>query len=182
MTRIGLFFAACIAALVAGCGSSSSSSPSTSGSGAAATTTTATSSSASKPASTLTLTETEFKIAPASPTVKGGSLKITVKNAGKITHAFTINAPSGPVSSGDIAPGASATITVDTSKAGSYTFICPIVGHARLGMKGALIVGGASAAASGGAAVAATSATSSTASATSSGSGGAYGGSGGSGY
>jgi uncharacterized cupredoxin-like copper-binding protein len=174
MTRVVPLFAAGLAVLVAGCGSSSSSSPSTSGSAPAATTTSTTSS--SKPASTLILTETEFKITPSSPTAaKGGSLKVTVKNSGATAHALTVNAPSGPVSSGDIAPGASATITVDISKAGSYTFVCPIDGHARLGMKGVLVVGGASASASGGAAVA-------TSSTTSSGSGGAYGGSGGSGY
>jgi hypothetical protein len=60
------------------------------------------------------------------------------------------------VSTSDIAPGASATLTVDATKAGHYTFFCPIDGHRQLGMVGTLIVG-ASTASSGGAPVATTS-------------------------
>ena len=151
MPRVVPFLIVAVAAAVVGCGSSSSSS--TTASGAAPATTTS-SSSTSMPAaggSALTLTETEFKIAPASKTVAtGGKITITVKNSGTTTHALTVDTPSGPVSTSDIAPGGSATVSVTASKAGHYAFFCPIDGHRKLGMEGVLIVGGASAAASGG--------------------------------
>jgi uncharacterized cupredoxin-like copper-binding protein len=118
----------------------------------------------------LTLSESEFKISPASPAVAHtGTVTVTVKNTGSVTHALTVQMPSGPVSTGNIAPGASATLKVDATKAGKYTFFCPIPGHRQAGMQGVLVVGSGSG--SGGAAGGATNASSS---------GGAGGGGGGS--
>jgi uncharacterized cupredoxin-like copper-binding protein len=177
MRRFGpLLTVAAAAAALAGCGSSSSSSTTSS---APATTSSSSSSSATSSAapaaSAFTLTETEFKISPATKTVgKGGKLTITVKNAGTTTHALTVVTPAGPVSTGDIAPGASATLTVDATTAGHYKFFCPIDGHEKLGMVGTLTVG-ATTASTGGAPVA-------TSSTSGSGSGGSAYGSGGSGY
>jgi uncharacterized cupredoxin-like copper-binding protein len=73
---------------------------------------------------------------------KPGTIKITVKNTGKIVHALTVNTPSGPVATSTIQPGGTATLTVNVSKPGRYTFYCPIDSHRMLGMVGALVVGG----------------------------------------
>lgn len=100
----------------------------------------------------LTLSESEFKISPASPAVAHtGTVTVTVKNTGSVTHALTVQTPSGPVSTGNIAPGASATLKVDATKAGKYTFFCPIPGHRQAGMQGVLVVGSGSGGAAGGA-------------------------------
>jgi uncharacterized cupredoxin-like copper-binding protein len=150
-----------VAALVAGCGSSSSSSSSK----PASTSSSVASSSSTKQAtagasSQLTLSETEFKILPASPVVAHpGTITITVKNAGKITHALAVQTPSGVARTGDIAPGQTATLRVALAKDGRYTLYCPIDGHRMHGMQGTLIVGASSG--TGGAAVGSSSTTSS---------------------
>jgi uncharacterized cupredoxin-like copper-binding protein len=143
MRRVAQLAPFAVAALLVGCGSSSSSSTTSSSAPAS-------SSSAAPAASgggnTLTLDETEFKITPASPTVaKTGTITITVKNSGAVTHALSVQTPSGIVKTGVIAPGATATLTLDASKAGKYTFFCPIDGHRASGMQGVLVVGSAAA-------------------------------------
>jgi uncharacterized cupredoxin-like copper-binding protein len=155
MTRITALLPFALAGLLAACGSSSST-PTKAATSATSAVATASSAASTPPAggSQLSLSETEFKIAPATPAVaKTGKITITVKNNGKIVHALTVNTPSGPVSTSKIQPGGTATLTVDVSKPGRYTFYCPIDGHRMLGMVGALVVGGGgSGAASGGAA------------------------------
>jgi uncharacterized cupredoxin-like copper-binding protein len=148
MLRISLLTPFAVAALIAGCGSSSSTSTSSTASSSAPATT-STSSTASAPASgaggQLSLSETEFKITPASPAVaKTGTITITVANNGKVTHALAVQTPAGIVHTGSIAPGATATLTVNASKPGKYVFYCPIPGHRMLGMQGTLTVGGGS--------------------------------------
>ena len=143
MKRLAVLAPFVVAAVVAGCGSSSSSS-STSSAAASSGTASATSSAAAAPAGGgggLTLNESEFKITPAGPKVPHtGEITITVKNVGAVTHALTVDTPSGPVSTSSIAPGKTATLKVNISKAGTYTFFCPIPGHEAAGMKGALVV------------------------------------------
>jgi uncharacterized cupredoxin-like copper-binding protein len=140
--RLALAIPLALTAVIAGCGSSSSSTAvrgaqrvaavSTSGGG-------------------LALSETEFKITPAAPSVAHtGTITITVRNTGAVTHALTMQTPAGPVSTSSIAPGKTATLKVNASKPGRYTFFCPIPGHEQAGMKGTLVVGSASANASGG--------------------------------
>jgi uncharacterized cupredoxin-like copper-binding protein len=105
----------------------------------------------------------EYKITPATASVaKAGKITITMKNDGTITHSLAVQTPSGVVRAGDIAPGSSATLTVDASKAGHYTFYCPIDGHRQMGMQGTLVVGsGGGGSSGGGAAPASTGSTSS---------------------
>ena len=126
--------------LLAGCGGSSSSTPTSTS------TSTARSSSSQGTASRqLTLHETEFKITPASPRVPStGTITITVKNVGAVFHALAIQTPSGVRRTGDIAPGATASLKVDLRKAGHYLMYCPIDSHRQLGMRGALVVGSGS--------------------------------------
>ena len=142
MKRLAVLAPFVIAAVIAGCGSSSSSSSSaTSSSG----TVSGASSAAAAPSggsAGLTLDESEFKIDPANPKVaKTGEITVTVKNTGAITHALTVQTPSGPVSTGSIAPGKTTTLKVNIAKAGTYKFFCPIPGHEQAGMKGSLVVG-----------------------------------------
>jgi uncharacterized cupredoxin-like copper-binding protein len=144
MLRISLLAPFAVAALIAGCGSSSSTSSSVTSSSAAAATST---SSATSAGGNVSLVETEFKITPATPAVsKTGTITITVKNSGKFTHALAVQTPAGLVHTAHIAPGATATLTVNATKAGKYTFYCPIGQHRMLGMQGTLVVGGAGAA------------------------------------
>src|SRR5205814_350882 len=129
---------------VAGCGSSSNdnkSSNSSSGSGSSSTKSTPSTSGGG--GSTVNLSETEFKIDPASTSVsKTGKVTFKIKNNGQITHAFNVEgAGIKETKTPSIAPGQSATVTVDDTKAGSLEFYCPIDGHKAQGMKGELKVG-----------------------------------------
>jgi plastocyanin len=159
MRRLAMFAPFAAAALLAGCGSSSSSSTTTTSSPASA-------SGSGTPAAAsgsggVSLSEAEFKITPASPKVpKTGKITITVTNNGAITHALAVQTPSGLVKTPHIAPGHSAKLTVTISKAGTYTFYCPISTHRQAGMHGTLVVG-SGAAASGGASSSQTTSTSS---------------------
>ncbi len=142
-------FAAALA--IAGCGSSSSSSsspPASSSNGAVPSGGSAGGSSGG--GRTVTLSETEFKITPAAPTVADtGTITITVKNSGAVTHALAVQTPSGVVKTGPIPSGSTATLKVDAAKAGRYTFFCPIDHHRASGMQGVLVVGSAAASSSG---------------------------------
>jgi uncharacterized cupredoxin-like copper-binding protein len=60
-----------------------------------------------------------------------------VVNAGKIPHDFKIAGKKTPV----LAPGKSANLAVTFTKKGSFTYLCTVTGHARLGMTGALGIG-----------------------------------------
>ncbi|HUO69200.1 MAG TPA: cupredoxin domain-containing protein [Solirubrobacteraceae bacterium] len=153
MTRLAMLAPLALAALLAaGCGSSSSN-----GSSVAAATT------SSGGGTRLTLSESEFKIVPAAPTIaQPGVVTITVKNSGAVAHALAVQTPGGLVQTDTIAPGGSATLTVDAAKAGRYTFYCPIPGHRQAGMQGVLIVGGAGASTSAAGSAATTGASSST--------------------
>ena len=162
-------------AVIAGCGSSSSSSSSSAGGSPSATSAAPSSASSSAPASSggassqLTLSESEFKISPATPVVAHpGAITITVKNTGKVTHALAVQTPSGVARTRDIAPGQTATLTVNITKAGHYTFFCPIDSHRQLGMQGMLTVGSAGApGATGGAGISGSSASSTSSSSSS---------------
>jgi uncharacterized cupredoxin-like copper-binding protein len=147
MCRLAKIAPFAVAALLAGCGSSSSSSSTTSAPAAGSISSASSSQTAAAGGGQVALSETEFKITPASASVGStGPITITVKNTGKVTHALAVQTPSGLLRTGAIAPGGSATLKVDASKAGSYVFYCPIGGHRGLGMQGTLIVGGSGAA------------------------------------
>jgi uncharacterized cupredoxin-like copper-binding protein len=63
---------------------------------------------------------------------KPGTVAFTVKNAGHISHDFSIDGKKTAL----LKPGKSATLTVTFTKAGSYAYKCTVSGHAALGMKG----------------------------------------------
>jgi uncharacterized cupredoxin-like copper-binding protein len=89
------------------------------------------------------LSETEFKITPADPSVKkAGPVTFEVTNDGQTDHALEVEGPSGEAKTETIAPGKSATLNIDLSKAGKYEMYCPIGNHKAMGMKGDVIVAG----------------------------------------
>ena len=136
--------------VAAGCGSSSNSSSTKSSTPAAAP---ATSTAAPAPgAVAIGVAETEYRLTPANISPKkSGKHTIVARNNGKITHAIEVEgggAGGKDVRSADIAPGQSATITVDLKAGKTYTWYCPIDGHKGLGMKGTITVAGSSGSAS----------------------------------
>jgi uncharacterized cupredoxin-like copper-binding protein len=104
---------------------------------------TSASASGGTPVKSVTVKETEFALSPSTLKVsKTGVVQITARNAGTITHALEVEGPGGESKTQDIAPGKSATLKVDLSKAGTYEWYCPIDGHKGMGMKGQIVVAG----------------------------------------
>jgi uncharacterized cupredoxin-like copper-binding protein len=127
---------------VAACGSDDSS---TTSAGAATTSSTESSTESSTTASgggggeTVDLTETEYKIDPADPTIKAGSVTFSIKNAGSQAHDVQIEGNGVEETSDTLAPGSSGELTVDLQP-GSYEMYCTIDGHRDLGMEGTVTV------------------------------------------
>ena len=74
-----------------------------------------------------------------------GSVTFKVTNTGQTEHNFAIEGLSGTEM---LPPGESASLTIPDLKAGEYTYICEVAGHAGGGMRGTLTVsrgGGATA-------------------------------------
>jgi uncharacterized cupredoxin-like copper-binding protein len=175
-----------LVAVAAGCGSSSnSSSTKSSSTPAAAPTTTAAATPASGP-HTIAVGETEYKLTPANPSAKSGTVTIVARNNGKITHAIEVEgggAGGKDAKSSTISPGQTTTLKVDLKPGKTYEWYCPIDGHKGLGMKGTIKVTGSTAAATSTKTTSTSSAASGTASGgTSTGSSGGSSGGGGYGY
>jgi uncharacterized cupredoxin-like copper-binding protein len=79
---------------------------------------------------------TEFKFALTKTRVSRGTVTFKVKNSGHVKHDFKINGKKTKL----LSPGASTTLKVSFSKAGRYTYLCTVPGHAQAGMKGKLTV------------------------------------------
>jgi uncharacterized cupredoxin-like copper-binding protein len=119
------------------CGGSSdnSGSAATTSSSAAASSTAASESSGGGQSQSLTATETNFKITFDKTDLTAGSYDITVDNKGSATHNLTVEEDGTVKAKTDnLAPGASATLTVDLD-AGEYVFYCSIDGHRAMGME-----------------------------------------------
>ena len=120
---------------LAGCGGGSSSSSTT------ASTTSTTSAAGSGGGSTVAVSETDFKLNPADPTVKAGTVSFNATNDGAVTHSLEVEGPSGDQElKSALAPGQSGTLTVNLSKSGKYEFYCPIDSHKQMGMVGEVTV------------------------------------------
>ena len=94
---------------------------------------------APKTGGTVTIAETEYKLTPAHPTAKAGSVSVVAKNAGAIVHTLEVEGPGVEKKTADIAAGSSATLKVNL-KPGTYKIYCTIPGHRKLGMDGTLVV------------------------------------------
>jgi uncharacterized cupredoxin-like copper-binding protein len=88
---------------------------------------------------TVGLSETEYKITPADPSVKAGSVTFDISNDGATTHNVEIEGNGVEEASDDLQPGSSGQLTVDL-KPGTYDMYCSIDGHRDLGMEGEITV------------------------------------------
>jgi plastocyanin len=84
----------------------------------------------------LTVTTREMRFTPSTLRVAPGAHTIVVRNAGKLTHTFSLNALGREVT---VHPGKSRTLTVDVQP-GTYRYVCRILDHEGLGMHGVLRV------------------------------------------
>jgi plastocyanin len=128
-----LALAPVLAIVAAGCGGSSSSTKSTS--------------SAPGGGHVLAVGETQYRLTPADPSAGSGTVAITARNNGTVTHAIAVaggGAGGKDVRSTDIAPSQTATLTVDLKAGKKYQWYCPIDGHRGLGMRGTITVAGSS--------------------------------------
>jgi uncharacterized cupredoxin-like copper-binding protein len=82
---------------------------------------------------TVTAGETEFAIALSRTSLSAGTVVFVAKNNGTATHALGVDGPGVNASTGDLAPGQSAGLTVTLSK-GTYDVYCPVANHKMLGM------------------------------------------------
>ena len=88
---------------------------------------------------TVAVTETEYKIDPADPTVKAGTVTFSITNDGEQPHDVEIEGNGVEEVSDTINPGSSGELTVDL-EAGTYEMYCTIDGHKDLGMDGSVTV------------------------------------------
>jgi plastocyanin len=94
---------------------------------------------------TIQISEKEYSLDPGTVTVsKSGTYEFRVTNNGTIAHALEVEGNGVEEKTGDIQPGAAATLRVTLAKDGSYDVYCPIDGHRSQGMKGTLTVGSGS--------------------------------------
>jgi mono/diheme cytochrome c family protein len=87
-------------------------------------------------ATSITVTITDSAIKLSKKTAPAGTVNFTVKNAGKAKHNFKIGAKKTPV----LAPGKSAKLTVNFTKAGNVSYTSTVAGDAKKGLKGVFIV------------------------------------------
>jgi uncharacterized cupredoxin-like copper-binding protein len=126
---------------VAGCGGGSDSSSSSTAAETTSTDQAATGGGGGGAAQAVNVSETDFKLDPADPTVKAGSVTFNVTNDGQTTHSLEVEGPDDEQSlPNDLAPGDKGSLTVDLSKPGTYEWYCPIANHRDLGMEGQLTV------------------------------------------
>jgi uncharacterized cupredoxin-like copper-binding protein len=85
---------------------------------------------------TVSVKATEFKYALSKTKVSRGTVTFKIKDAGHLKHDFKINGKKSKL----LSPPGSTTLKVSFSKAGRYTFICTVPGHAKAGMKGTLTI------------------------------------------
>lgn len=92
---------------------------------------------------TLAISMTEFAFGGDTFTVPAGEVTFQILNAGAAPHQFALSEVGAHddhiVDTGDLAAGASETITIDLTP-GSYEIACHIPGHYEAGMKATLLV------------------------------------------
>jgi uncharacterized cupredoxin-like copper-binding protein len=89
----------------------------------------------------VTVTETEYGLKLSRSSFTPGTYTFVADNAGKITHALSIDGPGvEDAKTKNIQSGQMSTVTV-TFKKGSYDLYCPIPGHKQLGMDKHIQVG-----------------------------------------
>ena len=142
MTRLPLAaLAVGVAAVVAGCGSTASGSTAGTNTSYSAPASATAAASSSGHVTTLRLSADPggaLRFTKSRLTAKAGKVKLVLTNptSAGMPHGIAIQGHgSGKV----VAAGGTSTVTA-TLKRGSYTFLCPVPGHAAAGMKGTLTV------------------------------------------
>jgi plastocyanin len=69
-----------------------------------------------------------------------GSVTLSMSNPSGLPHAIAIKGGGKNVKGKTVNKGGTSRVTVTLTKKGTYTFYCPVDGHAAAGMKGTLIV------------------------------------------
>ena len=90
-------------------------------------------------ASTVTVTAgkpSELAFTLSKKTAAKGVVTFTVTNKGKLSHDFKIAGKKTAL----IKPGKTTPLKVTFAKAGKYSFLCTVPGHAAAGMKGVLTI------------------------------------------
>ncbi|WP_167760587.1 cupredoxin domain-containing protein [Blastococcus sp. CT_GayMR16] len=84
---------------------------------------------------TVTATEADFSISLDQDALTAGDYEITVVNNGRASHDLVVEQDGSDIAGTEmIAPGASATLTVDLA-AGEYVFYCSVGNHRAMGME-----------------------------------------------
>ena len=84
----------------------------------------------------------ELKFNKTKFTVKAGKVKLVMtnpKSSGQ-EHGIAVKGNGLDKDGRIVAPGKTSTVTVSLKKGKTYTFYCPVPGHAALGMKGKITV------------------------------------------
>jgi uncharacterized cupredoxin-like copper-binding protein len=90
---------------------------------------------------TFSIVESDFTLSPGTVTVDGaGTYTFEATNDGGVDHALEIEGNGIEEETETIAPGESASVTLDL-EAGTYEMYCPIGNHRDLGMTGEITVG-----------------------------------------
>lgn len=89
---------------------------------------------------TVTVTARDtMRFEPSTITVQAGQpVQLTLVNAGKMPHDFTLREGVAKRVKIDADPGKSASGTFTIDRPGTYTFICDVAGHDAAGMKGTI--------------------------------------------
>jgi plastocyanin len=80
-----------------------------------------------------------LKFDKAKLSAKAGKVTIKMDNPSSLQHAVSIEGNGVDEAGNTVGKGGVSTVTADL-KAGTYTFYCPVPGHAQAGMKGTLTV------------------------------------------
>ena len=86
---------------------------------------------------TVTATDYRFALSKQYVPVVGSTVIFTVVNKGQVSHNFFI---AGKITK-TLNPGQSQKLTIKFKKKGKFAYLCTILGHAKLGMKGTFGVG-----------------------------------------
>lgn len=85
----------------------------------------------------VTVVAREFSFKLSTRSIPVGTVVFKVENKGKISHDFKIDGKKTKI----LNPGQTALLTVHFKKKGRYSYVCTVLGHAKLGMRGVLGVG-----------------------------------------
>jgi plastocyanin len=84
----------------------------------------------------INVTAKEMRYSPSTLRVKAGRHLLVVRNGGKLTHTFSLNALGREVT---VHPGKTRELSLDLQP-GTYRYVCRILDHEGLGMHGVLRV------------------------------------------